>query len=39
MVTPWATILDGELVAIRARHAAQLAERVGVIKARQAVTA
>jgi hypothetical protein len=25
VVTPWATILDGELLAIRARHAAQLA--------------
>jgi hypothetical protein len=25
VVTPWATLLDAELVAIRARHAAQLA--------------
>jgi hypothetical protein len=24
VVTPWPTILDGELLAIRARHAAQL---------------
>jgi hypothetical protein len=37
VVTPWATILDAELLAIRARHAAQLAaehRRIAVVRQR-----
>ena len=37
MVTPWPTIFDAELLAIRARHAAQLAaehQRMAVVRQR-----